>query len=70
MISSTSRTSRVTTYWRHTACRHSCSAWCRQVRQGSAQSFQQLNEWMGQEVVMFDEYKVARMAVNGTTAST
>ena len=28
--------------------------------------FQQLNEWMGQEVVMFDEYKVVGMAGNGT----
>ena len=29
--------------------------------------FQQLNEWMGQEVVTFDDYKVAGLAVNGTT---
>lgn len=32
--------------------------------------FQQLNEWMGQEVVTFDEYKVVGMAANGTTATT
>ncbi len=31
--------------------------------------FQQLNEWMGQEVVTFDDYKVAGLAANGTNVA-
>ena len=31
--------------------------------------FQQLNEWMGQEVVTFDPYEVASLADNGTSAA-
>jgi len=31
--------------------------------------FQQLNEWMGQAVVMFDDYEVTGSAVNGTAAT-
>jgi hypothetical protein len=30
--------------------------------------FQQFNEWMGQEVVTFDDYKVAGLTANGITA--
>jgi len=30
--------------------------------------FQQLNEWMGLEVVTFDDYQVAGLTANGTIA--